>query len=104
MTDNLRITIKIADVEPIRFDIKRSEEAIYRRAEYHINKLYDQWHSGAGKRQSPMEVMARVALAFAELYYRKTDVLNAQADVLAEFEKRLDHILEPEIGTSPLEG
>ena len=96
MTDNLRITIKIADVEPIRFDIKR--------AEYHINKLYDQWHSGAGKRQSPMEVMARVALAFAELYYRKTDVLNAQADVLAEFEKRLDHILEPEIGTSPLEG
>ena len=38
MTDNLRITIKIADVEPIRFDIKRSEEAIYRRAEYHINK------------------------------------------------------------------
>ena len=97
MTDNLRITIKIADVEPIRFDIKRSEEAIYRRAGYHINKLYDQWHTSAGKRQSPTEVMARVALAFAELYYRKTELLNAQAEVLADFEQRLDHILEPEL-------
>ncbi len=36
MTDTLRITIKIADVEPIRFTIKREEEAIYRRAEYHV--------------------------------------------------------------------
>ena len=97
MTDNLRITIKIADVEPIRFDIKRSEEEIYRRAEYHINKLYDSWRASAGKRQSPMEVMTRVALAFAELYYRKTELLNAQGDVLAEFEKRLDSILEPEL-------
>lgn len=100
MTDNLLITIKIADVEPIRFDIKRSEEAIYRRAEYHINKLYSQWHSGAGKRQSPMEVMARVALAFAELYYRKTELLNAQGEVLADFERHLDRILEPEIGAA----
>ncbi len=99
MTDNLRITIKIADVEPIRFDIQRAEEAIYRKAEYHVNKLYDQWREGMGKKQSPMEVMARVALAFAELYYRKTDLLEAQARVLTQFEQRLDSILEPEIGS-----
>lgn len=98
MTENLRITITIADVEPIRFDIKRSEEAIYRRAEYHINKLYNQWREGASKRQSNMEIMTRVALAFAELYYRKTELLNAQGEVLADFEKRLDSILEPEVG------
>lgn len=100
MTDNLRITIKIADVEPIRFDIQRAEEAIYRKAEYHVNKLYDQWRASSGKRQSPMEVMARVALAFAELYYRKTELLDAQAAVLSDFEQRLDAILEPEIETA----
>ncbi|MDE6497818.1 MAG: cell division protein ZapA [Muribaculaceae bacterium] len=97
MTDTLRITIKIADVEPIRFTIKREEEAIYRRAEYHVNKLYDQWRN-TGRRQSPTEVMARVALAFAELYYRKNELLEAQADVVDRFEKQLDKILEPEMG------
>ena len=50
--------------------------------------------------QSPMEVMARVALAFAELYYRKTELLNAQGEVLADFERHLDRILEPEIGAA----
>lgn len=99
MTDNLRITIKIADVKPIHFDIQRAEEAIYRKAEYHVNKLYDKWRQGTGKKQSSLEVMAHIALAFAELYYRKTDLLDAQAGVLAEFERRLDAILEPEIGS-----
>ena len=92
MTDTLRITIKIADVEPIRFTIKREEEAIYRQAEKHVNRLYAQWHD-SGRRQSPMEVMTRVALAFAELYYRKNGLLKAQADVLENFEKHLDKIL-----------
>ena len=97
MTDTLRITIKIADVEPIKFSIKREDEAIYRRAEHHVNKLYDKWRE-AGRRQSPMEVMARVALAFAELYYRKNELLEAQADILDRFEQNLDKILEPEMG------
>ncbi len=100
MTDTLRITIKIADVEPIRFTIKREEEAIYRRAEYHVNKLYDQWRN-SGHKQSPMEVMSRVALAFAELYYRKSELLDAQAEVLDRFEQKLDKRFEPATGDAP---
>lgn len=97
MTDELNITIKIADAEPIRFPIKREEESIYRTAEYHVNKLYNEWLQSSGKRQSPMAVMARVALAFAELYYRKSGLLKAQTEVLADFERQLDSILEPEV-------
>ena len=67
MKDSLRVTIKIADVEPIHFEIDRNEEIIYRKAEYHINKLWGEWRQ-VHKNKSSQEVLARVALAFAELY------------------------------------
>lgn len=92
MKDKLRVTIKIADVEPIHFEIDRAEEVIYRKAEYHINKLWGEWRQ-AQKNKSSHDVLARVALAFAELYYRKTDSLEAQAEMIDNFEKKLDQLL-----------
>ncbi len=92
MNDKLRVTIKIADVEPIHFEIKRDEEVIYRKAEYHVNKLWSEWRQ-AQKNKSSHDVLARVALAFAELYYRKTDNLEAQAEMIDNFEKQLDQLL-----------
>ena len=74
MNDKLRVTIKIADVEPIHFEIDRDEEIVYRKAEYHVNKLWSEWRQ-ANKNKSSQEVLARVALAFAELYYRKSNQL-----------------------------
>ena len=35
-----RFTAKIADVEAISFPIKLEEEEIYRKAAYHVNKLW----------------------------------------------------------------
>lgn len=92
MKDSLRVTIKIADVEPIHFEIDRNEEIIYRKAEYHINKLWGEWRQ-VHKNKSSQEVLARVALAFAELYYRKTDQLESQARMIDDFEKELDELL-----------
>lgn len=92
MNDKLRVTIKIADVEPIHFDIDRNEEMVYRKAEYHVNKLWAEWLK-ANKNKSSHETLARVALAFAELYYRKSDELEKQARMIENFEKQLDELL-----------
>lgn len=92
MNDKLRVTLKIADVEPIHFEIDRAEEIVYRKAEYHINKLWADWRQ-AHKTKSSHEVLARVALAFAELYYRKSDQLESQAQMIDNFEQQLDSLL-----------
>ncbi len=92
MNDKLGVTIKIADAEPIHFEIDRNEEIVYRKAEYHINKLWADWRK-AHKNKSSHEILARVALAFAELYYRKSEQLDGQARMIENFEKQLDEIL-----------
>lgn len=92
MNDKLRVTIKIADVEPIHFVIDRDEEIVYRKAEFHVNKLWADWRQ-ALKNKSSQDVLARVALAFAELYYRKSEELENQARMIDSFEKQLDDLL-----------
>ena len=92
MNDKLGVTIKIADAEPIHFEIDRKEEIVYRKAEYHINKLWADWRKGL-KNKSSHEILARVALAFAELYYRKSEELEGQAQMIDNFEKQLDELL-----------
>ena len=92
MNDKLRVTIKIADVEPIHFDIDRKEEIVYRKAEYHVNKLWQNWFQ-TSKNKSSHETLARVALAFAELYYRKREQLDGQVQLIDNFEKQLDSLL-----------
>lgn len=90
----LTITIHINDTEPIRFPIRRSEERIYRMAEYHVNQLCKDW-AQAHPHKSTADILARVALAFAELYYRKTDQINQQEKIIADFEHELDRMLNP---------
>lgn len=92
MNEKLRVTIKIADAEPIHFEIDREEEKVYRKAEYHVNKLWSDWRQ-VHKNKSSQEILARVALAFAELYYRKSDQLEGQARMIDDFEKQLDDLL-----------
>ena len=93
MNDKLKISIKIADVEPIHFEIDRNEEIIYRKAEYHISKLWNSWRQQS-KNKSSHEVLERIALAFAELYYRKSDQLEQQAKLIDDFDRQLDKLLE----------
>lgn len=91
MNDKLRVTIKIADVE-IPLEIDRNEEEVYRKAAYHINQLWGDWRT-ALKNKSSQEVLARIALAFAELSYRKSDELERQARMIDHFEKQFDDLL-----------
>ncbi|MDE5642833.1 MAG: cell division protein ZapA [Muribaculaceae bacterium] len=88
-----RVTIHIADTEPVQFEIERSEERLYREAEYHVNQLWKKWSKSDPKR-STADILARVALAFAELYYRKKSQFEEQHRMIDDFERELDRLLD----------
>ncbi len=77
---------------PFVFDIKLSEEEILRKAAYHVNELWKRYRTDEPEKSSQY-ALAKVALAFAELYYRKSEQLNMQSRMLDEFEKTLDQVL-----------
>ena len=74
------------------FTISLSEEPVFRRAAYHVNEL---WRKMCAEQpgKSSHYVLAKVALAFAELYYRKAEQLASQSQMLADFESNIDRIL-----------
>jgi hypothetical protein len=87
-----RFTAKIADVEPFVFSITLDEEPIFRKAAFHVNELWrNMLADQPGK--SSQYALAKVALAFAELYYRKSEQLSSQSQMLDAFENELDKIL-----------
>ena len=90
--ERYRFTAKIGDVEPFAFLISAAEEPIYRRALFHVNDLWKKMRDSLPNRSSQL-AMAKVALAFAELYYRKSEQLTRQSQVLDDFEKEIDALL-----------
>ncbi len=87
-----RFTAQIADVEPFVFNITLAEEPIFRKAAYHVNEFYNRMMAESTGKPSSY-ALAKVALAFAELYYRKSEQLTAQSKLLDDFEKTLDSLL-----------
>lgn len=90
--DRIRVTIKLADVAPLQFEIKRDDEQWIRTAERKVNSLWSHWRE-AHPQKSSKDVLAMVAYQYAELYYRLLGQVNSQAETLDEFEKMLDNIL-----------
>lgn len=87
-----KFTARIADLEPFVFSVELSEEPVFRRAAYHVNELWKRMCSEQPGRSSHY-ILGKVALAFAELYYRKAEQLAAQGQLLDDFEKQLDSFL-----------
>lgn len=87
-----KFTAKIADVEPLVFNIPLSEEPIFRKAVLNVNKVYRDMR--AAQSDKPTEyVLAKVALAFAELYERKVEQMKNQTAVLNDIEAQFDNLL-----------
>ncbi len=86
------ITARIADVEPFKLLVPESEEAFYRYIIEQLNKLWNKMHFGPGGVPSQM-ALAKVALYFAEMYYRKASLASEQSKAMAEFEQELDRLL-----------
>lgn len=84
--------MRIADVEPFSFSATLDEEPIYRKAAHAVNKLWDKFLVGQPDKSSHY-ALAKAALAFAELYYRKDEMLDRQTKMLEEFEHELDELL-----------
>lgn len=88
-----KITIKIADVEPFRLPVPENEESFYRHVIGRINKNVDKLSYGANA-DSREVALAKVTLYYATMLYRQSNLINAQASLLADFEKRIDALLE----------
>lgn len=93
MKEDLNITIKIADVAPIRMTIKREGEEIVREAERSVNRVWNTWRTEFDEKSSK-EVLAMVAVQFARLYFELAHSVDQQQYILKNFEKELDTLLK----------
>lgn len=98
MEDNLKITIRIADLQPMMLNIPRAEEEVNRTAEYNVNKLFVAW-SERFKDKTPIEIMGMVAFRFAKLYQDLSVQVNNTDEILDEFEQTLNNLLMESQGT-----
>lgn len=87
------LTAKIADVEPFKLQITLNEESFYRHIIEQLNKIWGKIHYGPGGVPSQV-ALAKVALYYAEMYYRKTALAGEQSRILSDFEQELDKVLE----------
>ena len=87
------LTVKIADVEPFKLAVAASEEAFYRHIIDQLNRIWGKMHFGAVG-ESPQVALAKTALYYAEMFYRKSALANEQSKMLDDFEQSLDDTLE----------
>ena len=94
MKDKLNITIKVANLRPLRMAVSLGdEEEEVRQAEYFVNHVWAKWMNDKAADQSESDVLAMTAINFARLYiqeYRKNEEAERE---LASFEDTLDKIL-----------
>lgn len=88
-----RITIKIADADVFKLPVKESEESFYRHVIEQINHNVNRFRYGANA-DTPSAALAKVTLYYATMLYRQTNLINTQADLLQDFEERIDRLLE----------
>ena len=84
-----RITIKIAGVEPFKLPVPEDEESFYRLVIGRINSNVDRLSYGVNA-----VALAKVTLYYATMLYRQTNLINSQSELLEDFEKRIDRLLE----------
>lgn len=87
------ITIRIADAAPINTKVPAESEEIVRKAAHNVNKLWKAWqHSYSGR--DSKDIIAMVAFQFARRYYQLLEQVESRQDILEEFEKELDRLLD----------
>lgn len=88
-----RIAVKIADADAFKLTVNENEESFYRHVIEQINANWKRLHYGAGADTSSA-ALAKVALYYATMLYRQTNMINSQAEILQQFEERIDKLLE----------
>lgn len=78
--------------EEIVFRVAESEEVGFRKAAHSVNEMWNSLRASQPGKSSHY-TLAKVALAFAELTYHKTEQLKNQAALIDKLEKDIDNIL-----------
>lgn len=86
------ITVKIADADPFKVPVSENEESFYRHVIERINENFRRLHYGANGDTSQV-ALAKVALYYATMLYRNTELLKSQSELLRDFEARLDQLM-----------
>lgn len=86
------ITVNIAGATPFRLPVAESEESFYRYVIDRINDNLNKFRYGVNA--DPENVaLAKVALYYATMLYHKTELIRSQAELLDNFESRIDQLL-----------
>jgi len=88
-----RITIKIADADPFKLPVKEDEESFYRHVIEQINANVNKFLYGPNA-DTPSVALAKVTLYYGTLLYRQANLINNQAEMLKDFEEKIDKLLE----------
>lgn len=99
MSDEIQyISIRIADLPPIRLSIPRSQVSLAKRVEESINGLWSKWKERDDFRdKSSAEILAMVTFRFAQLYYSNVEAAAHLEETLKEMEQSFDALLLDDI-------
>ncbi|MBD5345244.1 MAG: cell division protein ZapA [Bacteroides sp.] len=92
MKDKLNITIRIANLPPMRILISPDEEEVVRKAQKNVNLLWERW-SERFTENTPGEVLGMVAYRFAQMFYTAEARMNELETTINDLEKALDNVL-----------
>lgn len=93
MKDKLDITIKVADLAPLGMSVTLKGEEDIRLAEYYVNLAWKKWMQSKRDDQESKDILGMVAIHFTKLYIQELRKNENTAGMLADFEKRLDEML-----------
>lgn len=93
MTDELNITIRIAQQAPIPLVIDRREEETIRNAEYHVNQLWKMLKQRFPDR-NPVELLALVALQFARRSNERESALAEANEAAEQIDTALSRLID----------
>lgn len=85
------ITVQIAGADPFRLPVAENEESFYRYVIQRINEnLRDLKKSGS---DNDGVLLAKIALYYATMLYKKTELIRSQSELLEKFEDDIDKLL-----------
>ena len=87
-----RITVNICGAEAFKLPVPEDEESFYRELIERINSNCDRFRYGRDADTDGV-ALAKVALYYATMYYRRHDTARRQSELLDSFEASLDSLI-----------
>lgn len=87
-----KITVDISGAKPFKLPVDENEESFYRQIIEKINENCRRFQSGI-EADDEQVALAKVALFYATMFYRRHDLVCRQGALLDAFEQRLDAFL-----------